>query len=885
MKRFKLLVVLGLLAIPSAFLASQSFKNEIKTPSVVNKINASSNSIKNAPKAEHPFKVGENYYDTLSAAISACPSKGTINMLADYSETHERTSNVDLPCVTINKNLTLNGFDGSGIQHTIKGVRFEISGSVEVNFTSVTIDGDKAYNAKVEGGDVGEVLIRVTNSTLNLNGGTIIKDYKYYSRRVISIAGSTLNIKDNAQITDCAAKYGIIRYDNTAGTSPSTINMSGGKIYNCQTSNMADDPYHEGVLLYMSHGLDASSSQAAKFNMTGGEISGNTGTCWSDQTYSESPGLIFIRSKKAEINITGGCIKNNEVALGGAIYSSDDPSISGNINIGGDAIIYGNKGRESGKVVDSNIYCNTDPDTFKINVDKNKPLTKDAKVGVFLKSSLLPSEGNSRKVVNNATSTDCAHFIADNSDYTMKYNSANKTIDIYKYRETDPRFTEPTIVAKDTLTYNGSAQGLISQAGTVSKGGAMKYSTDYNGDISEAHWVTDAKEIKGTDAKDYKVTYYVPAGGGAVASTPVTIATNIKPQSVTSDPFSLDESEFVYNGAAQVPKITNDKGYIEDTDYKVNLPTDVTNVGSKSITITMIGNYSGSFTKTYSITPCVINEIIWPEDEFTYNGEVQEISPTFTNVYGKSQKLTTTTCIVDGEGKFIRDQEFKEASNKGEIYCATASCSDTNYVLASTVVATNQYTMRLSSEDIIEDIEVIPGTNKPIVKIETDIDLEAWKKLKATSIDKNEEKEEYKEATDDLASSKNLVGDDAVSAIYDVKIIDQDNIEYQPDGTLKIYFALPENISANNNISIYHIHVNDDGSKEIKELPHEFASDGYASIITDKLSSFVIVHHQVSLMWLIITLSVVNGGLVTAIVLPIVLNKHKKSAKAKKGKK
>lgn len=879
MKRFKLLVVLSLLAIPSAFLASQSFKNEIKTPSVVNKINASSNSIKNAPNDDHPFEVNGSYYDTLSAAISACSNKGAINMLADYSETHERESDVDLPCVTINKSLTLNGFDGSGIQHTITGVRFEISGSVEVNFNSVTIDGDKAYNKQVDTQDAGAVLIKVTNSTLNLNGGTIIKDYKYYSRRVISIAGSTLNIKDNAQITDCAAKYGIIRYDNTEGTNPSTVNMSGGKIYNCQTSNMSNDPYHEGVLLYMSHGLDASSSQAAKFNMTDGEISGNTGTCWSDKTYSESPGLIFIRSKKAEINITGGCIKNNKVALGGAIYSFNDNSISGNINIGGDAIIYGNKGRESGEEVDSNIYCNTDPDIFKINVDKNKPLTKDAKVGVFLKSDLLPSEGNSRKVVNNATSTDCAHFIADNSDYTMKYNSTNQTIDIYKYKPDEPHFTEPIIVAKDTLTYNGSEQNLISQAGTVSKGGAMQYSTDYNGVISEAHWVADAKEIKGTDAKDYKVTYYVPAGGGAVASTPVTIATNIMPQTITDNPFTIDKDTYVYDGEEHAPIVSNDKGLIEGTDYDIAYPDDKVNAGSKTITVTLKGNYSSAnpFTITYSIAPATISadKVVWPEDSFVYNDTEQSIVPTAPDIAGDEMDLGVHVYI---EGDRSKEVEFKEKTlDPNKRYEVVAYSKDSNYQVDGTAV--KYYTMRVSEEDVEKEIEVLPN-GKPIVKVESEKGFDSWTKLVAKKVDgdNEQEKQEYIETAEDLAKSNNLVGDDAISAVYDVKLL-KDNVEIQPDGTLKIYFALPNNINNDCNISIIHIHVNEDGNKEIKELSHEFTSDGYASIITDKLSSFVIIHHEISLTWLIITLGVVNGGLAIAIVLPIVITKHKNKAK------
>ena len=68
---------------------------------------------------------------------------------------------------------------------------------------------------------------------------------------------------------------------------------------------------------------------------------------------------------------------------------------------------------------------------------------------------------------------------------------------------------------------------------------------------------------------------------------------------------TLGKKTFVYNGKAKKPKITvskDDSKLIKNTDYTVSYYKN-TKVGTASVIINGIGNYSGSINKTFKIIP------------------------------------------------------------------------------------------------------------------------------------------------------------------------------------------------------------------------------------------------------------------------------------------
>ena len=68
-----------------------------------------------------------------------------------------------------------------------------------------------------------------------------------------------------------------------------------------------------------------------------------------------------------------------------------------------------------------------------------------------------------------------------------------------------------------------------------------------------------------------------------------------------------DLGNLVYNGLSQeqepVVKDKNKVDLVKGTDYTLSYSTDTTNVGTVTVTVTGIGNYTGTVTRTYEITP------------------------------------------------------------------------------------------------------------------------------------------------------------------------------------------------------------------------------------------------------------------------------------------
>lgn len=73
---------------------------------------------------------------------------------------------------------------------------------------------------------------------------------------------------------------------------------------------------------------------------------------------------------------------------------------------------------------------------------------------------------------------------------------------------------------------------------------------------------------------------------------------------VVTPTIMLSPASFIYNGGEQKPTVTVKDGSTEldpSTDYDITWPVDCANVGTKTITVTLKGNYSGNKTAEYAI--------------------------------------------------------------------------------------------------------------------------------------------------------------------------------------------------------------------------------------------------------------------------------------------
>ena len=206
--------------------------------------------------------------------------------------------------------------------------------------------------------------------------------------------------------------------------------------------------------------------------------------------------------------------------------------------------------------------------------------------------------------------------------YALKSNTkaSNYSIEV-KFGELKVTAEDGEVVVtitghKDTFEYDGNEKSVKGYEVSITQGST--YTTDdftFNG----------SDEVKETAAGTYPMGLQAAnfTNNNANYST-VTFVVNdgsltIKPKSIVPDgPDTPDEkkngievsdpSDSEYDGKPHVNPITvrdakTNADLVENTDYTLTYSGDTTNVGTVTITVKGIGNYTGEFPKTYRITP------------------------------------------------------------------------------------------------------------------------------------------------------------------------------------------------------------------------------------------------------------------------------------------
>jgi len=195
------------------------------------------------------------------------------------------------------------------------------------------------------------------------------------------------------------------------------------------------------------------------FTMTGGTISGNTS--------GEKGGGVYMGSNSA-FAMSGGTVAGNASGLGGGVYVDYDdtfavsgcPVVSGNTNSVGEA---------------NNVYLTLSAgDTAKISVSN---LSKGASVGVT--PSFWPTLDRPRTIAVGAKEGDEAYFFGDDSDYMVKLNGDDNTLQlVYIAPEVfrNPQGVEiGNYAVVEWLTDNGFSQADIDALGDDAAATARLY--------------------------------------------------------------------------------------------------------------------------------------------------------------------------------------------------------------------------------------------------------------------------------------------------------------------------------------------------------------------------------------------------------------------------
>ena len=259
-------------------------------------------------------------------------------------------------------------------------------------------------------------------------------------------------------------------------------------------------------------------------------------------------------------------------------------------------------------------------------------------------------DGNEHKWI--PTVTDKAKTLELGKDYTVEYSTKNfkdvGTVEVTitgignysgtvkrSYKVTPKEYTVTTDSATKTysgtaLTAGGKVEGIVSgetveftTTGSQTEVGTSKNTYELVWKSAKATNYTLAKESIGK--LTVKAKSIVPDG----PDTPDEKKTGI----TVSEPSDSKYDGKEHKEVLTVTDTKTGKELVAGTDYTVTYSSDLVNAGTVKVTVAGLGNYTGSFTKTYKIT----------------KRSVTLTSATVSKTYD-GQALTNTSITVSGDG-------------------------------------------------------------------------------------------------------------------------------------------------------------------------------------------------------------------------------------------
>ena len=347
-----------------------------------------------------------------------------------------------------------------------------------------------------------------------------------------------------------------------------------------------------------------------------------------------APGTVkgFVEGENAELQVTGtqtavGSSKNTYKIVWTETTKADNYQVSETVG--------------TLTVTAQSIDPGTDPE--KPNPDYTGAKVNNPKDEVY--------DGNEHKWI--PTVTDKADKkLEAGKDYTVKYSTKNfkdvGTIDVTitgignytgtvkrSYKVTPKGYTVTTdsatkIYSGTALTAGGKVEGIVS-------GETVEFTT--TGSQTEVGTSKNTYELVWKSAK---VTNYTLAkesiGKLTVKAKSIVPDDKDTPESEKTGITVNEPSDSKYDGKEHKEVLTvtdtkTGKELVAGTDYSVTYSSDLVNAGTVKVTVAGLGNYSGSFTKTYKIT----------------KRSVTLTSATVSKVYDGSA-LTNTDITVSGDG-------------------------------------------------------------------------------------------------------------------------------------------------------------------------------------------------------------------------------------------
>ena len=266
------------------------------------------------------------------------------------------------------------------------------------------------------------------------------------------------------------------------------------------------------------------------------------------------------------------------------------------------------------------------------------------------------------------------------SNYTLSFTGANLTITAKPVTLT---WSTPT-----TFTYDGNEHSVTAEVTNAVDEDTFSLTYDENAKTAVGNYTA---KVTGLGNSNYTLD--------GVENT--TLNWEIVGASIAEATVELSEDEFTYTGSEQKPTVTvklGDTPLTKDTDYTVAYSDKSINAGEYTVTVTGKGNYSGTATATYTISPAALTITGATLASKTYDGTTNATveSVTFSGLVN-SESLSMDT-------DYTATAVFDDANaGTGKSATVTVTLSNGNYSLAtSTYTLENQTIARADFDGTTE---------------------------------------------------------------------------------------------------------------------------------------------------------------------------------------
>lgn len=307
------------------------------------------------------------------------------------------------------------------------------------------------------------------------------------------------------------------------------------------------------------------------------------------------------------------------------------------------------------------------------------------------------------KVIVKAT-TNSRFFIAGTSkelEFYIKYDLANATMTFANASFDD---TDPTI---PKVGYTGNPYSFVDNVTITDKDGStIIYTKDQN-------TLVTLNPTEKTDMGEYTIVAKSKDTNETYCYGECSSKFKISGISLSEATVTLDKDSDEYTGKAITPKVTVKNGtmtLVENTDYTVKYEDNI-NAGTARVVVSGIKNYSGSITKTFTITKKDLSgcTVSFGDAYYVGNAEGLKVEPTVTVKNG------TVDLRAGVDYKEITSTDF---NNNGSIATAvlngnTEESTWTKYPSVTiTATANGNYTGSVAAKFKIEKLDI--ETNKAV---------------------------------------------------------------------------------------------------------------------------------------------------------------------------